>query len=115
MTDWIMISITAVYVIATILICIFNGQTVKATKAQTKELINQYQQTNRPYITVYFETIRSGLMCFVIENAGTQPAYNVNITLNDNFIENIKNDKRKQAFSKVKSSNLYLANKQKIF
>lgn len=31
MTDWIMIAITAVYVIATIFICIFNYRSAKAT------------------------------------------------------------------------------------
>lgn len=115
MTDWIMISITAIYVIATITICYYNAQAVKATKAQTQEIINQYQQTIRPYITVYFEIIRSGLMCFVIENIGTQPAYNVNITLNDSFTESIKDFNRKEALSRLKSSNLYLASKQKVF
>lgn len=32
MTDWIMIAITAVYVIATIFICIFNYRSAKATR-----------------------------------------------------------------------------------
>ena len=35
MTDWIMIAITAVYVIATIFICIFNYRSAKATRAMS--------------------------------------------------------------------------------
>ena len=37
MTDWIMIAITAVYVIATIFICIFNYRSAKATREQLAE------------------------------------------------------------------------------
>ncbi len=107
-----MIAITVVYVIATITICYFNAQAVNATKAQTLEIINQYQQTNRPYITICFEIIRAGLMCFVIENIGTQPAFNVNIMLNDSFIESVNH---KKALLGLKSSNLYIAVKQKMF
>ena len=35
MTDWIMVVITAIYVIATIVICYFNGKSAKAAKIQT--------------------------------------------------------------------------------
>ncbi len=54
-------------------------------------------------------------MCFVIENVGTQPAFDISITLNESFIENIEDIKIKQAVTKLKSSNLFLASKQKVF
>ena len=36
-TDWLMVIITFVYVVATILICIFNGRSAKATNIQVSE------------------------------------------------------------------------------
>ena len=42
MTDWLMVIITAIYVVATIIICYFNGKSAKAAKMQTDEMIRQY-------------------------------------------------------------------------
>ena len=114
MTDWIMIIITAVYVIATILICYYNAKSAKAAKKQTDELIYQRLQSERPYISIHFDIIRSGLMCFVIENYGTQPAFNLNINLNDKFIENICDSGAKEHFKKLKSSNIFVGVNQRL-
>ena len=87
MTDWIMIGITAVYVIATIFICVFNARSANAAKSQTEEMKKQFASTYRPKIDIRFEIIRSGLMCFTIENIGTEPAIDVKINLCQEFIE----------------------------
>lgn len=50
LTDWIMIIITTIYVIATIVICISNKRSADAAKEQTREMIKQYNENNRPYI-----------------------------------------------------------------
>ncbi len=54
MTDWLMVIITAIYVVATIFICIYNGRSAKATQDQLKESRQQYEETKRlemmPYI-----------------------------------------------------------------
>lgn len=42
-----MVIITLVYVLATILICIFNGKAAKATQDQIKESRKQYEETKR--------------------------------------------------------------------
>ena len=89
MTDWLMVIITAIYVVATIVICYFNGKSAKAAKMQTDEMIRQYNIANRPNVTIHFDIIRSGLMCFIIENEGNKPAHNVSIKINKEFI-NIK-------------------------
>lgn len=52
MTDWIMIAITAVYVIATIFICIFNYRSAKATREQLAESKRQFEENNRAFVTV---------------------------------------------------------------
>jgi hypothetical protein len=107
MTDWPMVIITSIYVIATIVICIFHYRADKLTR-------EQIDNTNRPFITVLFDIIRSGMMCFVVENAGNTFATNVNVHINISFIENIPDERMKEGMQKLQSSSLYLAAHQKI-
>ena len=44
-TDWIMVAITAVYVIATIIICYFNGKSASAACKQIKEAQDQLKES----------------------------------------------------------------------
>ena len=97
MTDWLMVIITAIYVVATILICIYNGKSAEAAKEQTfaakrqiEEMIKQYNESNRPMVTIRFEVIRSGLLCFILENIGPVAATDVQINLNTEFLDNIE-------------------------
>lgn len=91
MTDWIMVVITAIYVIATIFICIFNYRSAKATREQVAETQRQFEETNRAFVTVTFEIIRSGLAVLHIQNHGKRIANNVRIRFSDVFISNIQN------------------------
>lgn len=107
MTDWLMVIITAVYVAATIVICVFNGKSAKAAKEQTEtarqqidEMIRQYNESNRPIVIVRFEIIRSGLLCFVLENIGPVVAEDIKIRINDEFIDNL--EKRINRFVSVR-------------
>ena len=43
-TDWLMVIITLVYVVATILICVFNGKSAKAAREQIEEAQKQQAQ-----------------------------------------------------------------------
>ena len=52
MTDWAMVVLTAIYVLATILICYYNYGATKASRDQAAEMRRQYEEDNRPYITV---------------------------------------------------------------
>ena len=115
MTDWLMVIITAIYVVATIIICYFNGKSAKAAKIQTEEMIRQYNLSNRPNVTIHFDIIRSGLLCFVVENEGNMPAHDVNIHINEKFIAGINDDRDKEHISRFAESKLYLASKQRIF
>lgn len=53
-TDWIMVGITAVYVVATVLILLANRKAVKAAKEQLEESKREFEETRRlglmPYI-----------------------------------------------------------------
>ena len=115
MTDWIMVVITAIYVIATIVICYFNGKSAKAAKIQTDEMIRQYQMMNRPNITIQFDIIRSGLLCFVVQNEGNCPAHDVNIHINQAFIDGMSDIRDKERVKELGQSKLYLASNQKIY
>lgn len=115
MTDWLMVIITGIYVVATIIICYFNGKSAKAAKKQTDEMIRQYNLANRPKVTIHFEIIRSGLLCFVIENAGTNPAHNVKIKINKNFLNGVDEEIDRNRLEQIANSEMYLASKQKIY
>ena len=47
--NWLMVGITAVYVIATIVICIFNWKAVKATREQVAESKRQLEESKRQH------------------------------------------------------------------
>lgn len=129
MTDWLMVIITAIYVVATIVICYFNGISAKAAKEQTEtakqqidEMIRQYNESNRPIVIVRFEVIKSGLLCFVLENIGPVEAYDIKIRINDEFLDNLEKEinnfekEDKQIYlRKVTESTLFLSSHQKIY
>ncbi len=54
-TDWLMVVITAVYVIATILICRANIKSAKATREQVSESKRQFEETRRLEIMPYLQ------------------------------------------------------------
>lgn len=116
-----MVIITSIYVVATILMCIYNGRAARAAKEQTEvarlqtlEIIEQFKATNRPIITIRFEIIRSGLLCFVIENEGTLPARDVEISFNKEFIENIDNSSDMIRLKELNEAKLFIASRQKL-
>lgn len=122
MTDWLMVIITAIYVVATIFICVYNGRSAKAANEQTKiakaqidEMIKQFNEENRPVITIRFEIIRSGLLCFVVENIGPKPAVDVRIEFNDAFVDNLEKFERNIRLREAMNSKLFLAKNQKIY
>lgn len=70
MTDWIMVIITTIYVIATIFICKANIKSANATREQVAEQKRQFDETNRAFVTINFDIIRSGLAMLHIQNHG---------------------------------------------
>lgn len=104
MTDWIMIWITAVYVIATIAICVANIKSADATRKQLQEQQRQFNESNRAFVTVTFEIVRSGLAMLRIQNNGKQIAQNVQISISEHFMSNIKNQSEKEHLEKLSKS-----------
>ena len=62
-----MIVITFVYVVATIMICIFNGSSARATREQVSESQRQFEETKRLTVMPYIEftTMENRHSCFV--------------------------------------------------
>ncbi len=122
MADWFMVAITAVYVVATIVICVFNGKSAKAAKEQTEtakqqieEMIRQYNEANRPIVVVRFEIIRSGLLCFVIENIGPVAAKDVRIQINEEFIANLEKVDKQTHLREESEATLFLSSHQRFY
>ena len=85
-TDWLMVVITFVYVVATIFICVANIQSAKASKKQTEEMQRQFYAVNRPNISVEVVYIKKSFWALRFTNNGTQTAFNAKIILDDKFI-----------------------------
>lgn len=92
-TDWLMVGITVVYVIATIAICWANIQSANASKAQVEEMRKQYAEEHSPQIEVeliYEKRLFWGLR-FI--NHGRCTANNVKIELASEFVDSILEEK----------------------
>ena len=82
--------VTFVYVVATIFICRANITSAKATREQVTEQKRQFDETNRAFVTVNFDVIRSGLVMLHIQNHGKLIANNVKVDISKEFIANVQ-------------------------
>jgi hypothetical protein len=103
LSAWIMIAITFVYVIATIVICIANLRSAKATREQVAEQKRQFDETNRPVIDVTIDSHQGAFIGFVFKNTGHKLARDINVTMNNDFIDSLGNYKER-IISVTKSS-----------
>lgn len=101
-TDWLMVVITAVYVIATIAICWANIKAANATKAQLEEMKRQYAEENRPIIGTEFHYERRNWYIIRFVNHGRQTAQHVKIELDQEFIESLPEEAYKSILLKEK-------------
>lgn len=102
-TDWLMVIITSVYVIATILICVFNARSAKAAREQTEQMKLQFLQTNRPIVTVEIVYLKRAFWVLRFTNHGVDSAFNTTINLNQDFIESLpKENFRRMVGEEVK-------------
>lgn len=90
-TDWLMVIITLIYVIATIAICAANIKSAKATRDQLAESKRQFEEEHRAFIThefIYENRVWYGMR---FTNHGRRVAENVSIELEQRFIGSLKN------------------------
>ncbi len=108
MTDWLMVIITAVYVVATILICWANIKSAEAAREQIEESRKQFEESNRAFITATFEVIKCGFAVLHIQNHGKRVAENVNIRISESFIAKIVDYDDREHIQKLCSASFTL-------
>lgn len=102
MADWAMVVLTAIYVFATILICYFNYGATKASREQTAEMRRQYDEENRPYITVELIYERRTFYGLRFSNHGKRPANHVRIQIDQAFLDSINEPSFKSMLDRAK-------------
>lgn len=88
-TDWLMVIITAVYVVATIFICRANIKAAKATQEQVTEMTRQYEEEHRAYISYEMIFERRSFYGMRFTNHGRIVAKNVKILFKQEFIDSL--------------------------
>lgn len=88
--DWVMVIITAIYVVATCAICWANIKSAKATRDQVAESIRQFSENNRPYITCEYILKQRSYCGISVRNTGNQVARNLSIHINSAFLDSLK-------------------------
>ena len=89
MADWVMVILTAVYVVATVFICYFNYCSAKASREQTAEMKRQYDKENRPYITTELIYEKKAFYGLRLTNHGKRTANHVKIQFEEEFLISI--------------------------
>ena len=101
-TDWLMVIITFVYVIATIFICNANIKSAKASKEELIEIKRQYNDENRPRIEVEFCYEQRVWYVVRFVNHGKQTAQNVKIVFDEEFINSLPEQAFRDTLQKQK-------------
>lgn len=102
-TDWIMVIITFVYVVATIFICRANIKSAKASKEELAEMKRQYAEENRPRIEMEFCYEQRTWYIVRFVNHGKLTAQHVKIELDEDFIDSIPEQGFKDIFRRQKN------------
>lgn len=98
--DWVMVIITAIYVIATIFICWANIKSANASKSQLDEMKRQYDETYCPNINVELIYERKAFYGLRFVNHGMVTANRVKIVFSSDFIDSIQEENMKSILQK---------------
>ena len=88
--EWAMVVITAIYVIATILIFIVNHKSVRVAREQIEEMRREFKENNRPRIEIEVDLKQRVMYALKFVNRGFKTAYHVKINLDKDFVESIR-------------------------
>ncbi len=88
-TDWLMVVITTVYVLATIFICRANIKSAEATREQVAESKREFDEENKAYITYELVLERWTLYGMRFTNHGKRVASHVQIIFKKSFIDSL--------------------------
>lgn len=109
MTDWLMVIITFIYVVATIFICVFNWKSAKAAREQLAESQRQFNESNRPYISCRYILVNRAFCGIRFHNYGNKPAKNVKFKINQEFLDGLPDGSNhfKERFSKLNTAEYF--------
>lgn len=115
---FVMALLTFVYVIATILICIFNYKSAKATKEQTKESYNQFIENSRARIVPKIIVLEGEMLCLAFQNIGHDIAMDAVIDINEEWLKKLEQTVKLSEFAtslrKIKNKKIFLTVNQQI-
>lgn len=115
---FVMALLTFVYVIATILICIFNYKSAKATREQTKESYNQFIENSRAHIVPKIIVLEGEMLCLAFQNIGHDIAMDVVIDINEEWLkkleQTVKFPEVATSLRKIKKKKIFLTVNQQI-
>lgn len=95
-TDWLMVGITGIYVIATIVLCVYNAKSANSARKQTEEMQRQFKEANRPIIEVELIYEKRCFYGLRFTNTGIRNASNVRIVIDKGFIDSIAEENFKR-------------------
>lgn len=98
--------LTFVYVVATIVIVVKNGQVVR-------EMRRAREQQLKPNIVLCFELRRKGLMCFVLRNLGGSVVNKLSVDVSTEFIDSLREEYQTK-FRALKSVALTIVPNQEV-
>ncbi len=92
--QWVMVIITAIYVVATIAISVFNAKSSKVAREQLEIMQKQFSEESRPRVEVeiHFENRAFFVLRFI--NHGRHTAYKTRIQISRDFIESLHENYR---------------------
>lgn len=88
-TDWLMVIITTIYVIATIRIQMANTKTANLAREQIDEMRREFEASNNPRIEVELQYLNHCAIVLRFKNNGKSTAQRVSICLDDSFINGL--------------------------
>lgn len=115
MEQWILVALTAVYVIATIFISFFNARSSKATRDQIKESRAQFIDSNRAFVNIDLEIVRDEVFVLRIMNNGNRTAQDVHIEISDDFLSVVSDQGSAEQIELLNSSTFSIGVGQIMF
>lgn len=112
--NWTLVILTAIYVIATIAICIANWKSASASKKQTEEMRKQFVNSNRPRLAIRFDARSLKDRSLVVKNCGNQPAIDVKFSFNDDFMKALLVAFPESPLQSLMLSNIYIGEGQEF-
>lgn len=91
-TDWLMVFVTIIYVIATVCIMRANQKAADAAKAQLREMQLQFYSTNRPNVSVEVIYERKSVWGLRFTNHGNHTAFQTTLEFDKAFVDSLPED-----------------------